>query len=437
MTIPSKRIVVIGAVICLALVTLIVVLSRSKAKETAKAPPPLEVAVAQVEQRDVPIYTEWIGTLDGMVNADIKSQVTGYLLKKNYTEGTFVKKGQLLFEIDPRPLQAVLEQAKGELAKAQGQLAQANSQLLQAKAQLAQSVANEGKTQLDVDRYTPLAKQNAVTQQDLDNAVQANLAAKAQVEASKAGVETAKAAIVAAKATVQAAEASVKTAELNLGFTRITSLIDGIAGAATVQVGNLVNPNNPNGAALTTVSTVDPIKVWFTATEQEYLNNIEHNPTELARTAAANQLELELILADGTTYPKKGKFFIADRAVDQKTGSIKLSGLFPNPGNLLRPGQFGRVRAVTSIKQGALVVPQRAVTEMQGSYRVAVVDGDNKISIRPVRVGERVGQMWIVEEGLKAGERVVAEGTQRVRPDQVVSTKPYQDDSSAQSDGAH
>jgi membrane fusion protein (multidrug efflux system) len=436
MTNRSKRIVVIGAVICLTLVTLIVVLGRSKAKETA-VPAPLEVAVAQVEQKDVPIYTEWIGTLDGMVNADIKSQVTGYLLRKNYTEGSFVRKGQLLFEIDPRPLQAVLEQAKGEQAKAQGQLAQANSQLLQANAQLAQSVANEGKTQLDVDRYTPLAKQNAVTQQDLDNAVQANLAAKAQVEASKAGVETSKAAIVAAKATVQAAEASVRTAELNLGFTRITSLIDGIAGAATVQVGNLVNPNNPNGAPLTTVSTVDPIKVWFTATEQEYLNHIEHNPTERARTSAAKQLRLELILADGTTHPQKGTFFMADRGVDQKTGSIKLAGLFPNPGNLLRPGQFGRVRAVTSVKQGALLVPQRAVTEMQGSYRVAVVDADNKISIRPVRVGDRVGQMWIIEEGLKAGERIVAEGTQRVRPDQVVTTRAYQPDSGAPSNGAH
>jgi RND family efflux transporter MFP subunit len=434
MTTRWKRIAVISPVTFVALVALIVVLGRSKAKDS-QAAVPFEVEVAQVEQRDVAIYTEWIGTLDGIVNADIKSQVTGYLLRKNYTEGSFVRKGQVLFEIDPRPLQAVLEQAKGELAKAQGQLAQANSQLLQAKAQLAQSLANEGKTQLDVDRYTPLAKQNAVTQQDLDNAVQANLAAKAQVEASKAGVETAKAAIVAAKATVQAAEASVKTAELNLGFTKITSLIDGIAGAATVQVGNLVNPNNPNGAALTTVSTVDPIKVWFTATEQEYLNNIEHNSAERSRQAAA--LDLELILADGSTYSRKGRFLMADRGVDQKTGAIKLAGLFPNPGNFLRPGQFGRVRAVTSIKQGALLIPQRAVTELQGSYRVAVVDGDNKISIRPVKVGDRTGQMWIIEEGLKAGERIVAEGTQRVRPDQVVSTKPYQDHSGAPSNGEH
>ncbi len=426
MTTSSKRMLVIGGLISLALIALIVVLSRLGAKHAAQPQAPFEVEVAKVEQRDVPIHTEWIGTLDGMVNADIKSQVTGYLLSRNYTEGSFVRKGQVLFEIDPRPLQAVLEQARGELAKAQGQLAQSNSQLLQAKAQLAQSEANEGKTRLDVERYTPLAKQNAVPQEDLDNAVQANFAAKAQVEASKAGVETAKAAIVAANANVQAAEGSVKTAELNLGFTKITSLIDGIAGAAAVQVGNLVNPNNPNGAALTTVSTVDPIKVWFTATEQEYLNNIEHNPTERARTAAANHLELELILADGTTYPHTGRFFIADRAVDQKTGSIRLAGLFPNPGNLLRPGQFGRVRAVTSIKQGALLVPQRAVTELQGSYRVAVVGDDMRISIRPVKVGERVGQMWIIEDGLKAGESVVAEGIQRVRPDQVVSTKPYQ-----------
>jgi membrane fusion protein (multidrug efflux system) len=429
----SKRRILIGSAIALVVIALVFVFSRSKGKGTAQAAAPLEVEVAQVEQRDVPIYSEWIGTLDGTVNAEIKSQVIGYLLSKTYTEGSFVRKGQLLFEIDPRPLQAVLEQAKGELAKARGQVAQATSQLLQARAQLIQAEANQGKTQLDVDRYTPLAKQNAVTQQDLDNAVQANLAARAQVKASEAGVETARAAIVAANATVQAAEGAVKTAELNLGFTKITSLIDGIAGVATVQVGNLVNPNNPNGTPLTIVSTVDPIRVWFTATEQEYLNNIEHNPTATARAAAASHLELDLILSDGSTYPHKGKFFVADRNVDVKTGSIKLAGVFPNPGNLLRPGQYGRVRAVTSVKQSALLVPQRAVTELQGSYRVAVVGGDNKVSIRPVKVGERVGQMWVIEEGLNPGELVITEGTQRIRPDQVVTPKPYQGQTNAQS----
>lgn len=433
MTTQSKRNVLIGAAIVLIAVVLVFVFSRSKNKGTAQAAPPVEVEVAQVEQKDVPIYSEWIGTLDGIVNAEIKSQVTGYLLSKNYTEGSFVKKGQLLFEIDARPLQAALDQAKGELAKANGQVAQANSQLLQARAQLVQAEANQGKTQNDVDRYTPLAKENAVTQQDLDNAVQANLAAKAQVKAVEAAVETAKAAIVAANATVQAAQGAVKTAELNLGFTKITSLIDGIAGVATVTVGNLVTPNNPNSQPLTIVSTVDPIRVWFTATDQEYLNNIEHNPTATERAAAEKHLELELILSDGSTYPHKGKFLIADRNVDLKTGTIKLAGVFPNPGNLLRPGQYGRVRAVTTVKQNALLVPQRAVSELQGSYRVAVVGSDNKISIRPVRVGEKVGSMWIIEDGLKPGESVVAEGIQRIRPDQVVTPKPYQAQATPQS----
>lgn len=427
----TKRNVLIAASVVLIVVVVVFLITRSKGKGTAQAAAPVEVEVAQVEQKDVPIYNEWIGTLDGTVNAEIKSQVTGYLLSKDYTEGSFVRKGQLLFQIDPRPLQAELEQAKGELAKSIGQVAQANSQLLQARAQLVQAEANQSKTQNDVERYTPLAKEKAVTQQDLDNAVHANLAALAQVKAAEAAVETAKAAIVAAKATVQAAEGSVKTAELNLGFTKITSLIDGVAGVATVQVGNLVGPNIQNAQPLTIVSTVDPIRVWFSATEQEYLNNIEHNPTHPER--AEKQLQLDLVLADGTTYEHKGRFYMADRNVDIKTGSIKLAGVFPNPGNLLRPGQYGRVRAVTSLKKNALLVPQRAVTEMQGSYRVAVVGSDNKVSIRPVKVGEKVGTMWIIEDGLKAGESVVAEGIQRIRPDQVVSPKPYQPQTNGQS----
>lgn len=423
----TKRNVLIAAALVLIAVVLVLVFSRSKNKGTAQAAAPVEVEVAQVEQKDVPIYSEWIGTLDGIVNAEIKSQVTGYLLSKDYTEGSAVKKGQLLFQIDPRPFQAALEQAKGELAKAIGQLAQANSQLLQARAQLVQAEANQSKSQNDVDRYTPLAKQNAVTQQDLDNAVHANLAALAQVKAAEAAVETAKAAIVAAKATVQSEEASVKTAELNLGFTKITSLINGVAGVATVQVGNLVSPNGP---PLTVVSTVDPIRVWFNATEQEYLKNVEQNPTHPER--AEKNLQLDLVLADGTTYEHKGRFYIADRNVDVKTGSIKLAGVFPNPGNLLRPGQYGRVRAITSLKQNALLVPQRAVTELQGSYRVAVVDRDNKVSIRPVKVGEKVGSMWLIEDGLSPGESVVTEGTQRIRADQVVSPKPYQPQAGAE-----
>ena len=401
---------------------LLAVTSHSKVQEMAQAVALPEVEVVQVTQQDVPITSEWIGTLEGMVNATIKAQVTGYLRKQRYTEGAFVTQGQVLFEIDPRPFQAALDQAKGEQAKAQGQLVQANAQLMQANAQLAQAEANQGKTQLDVDRYIPLAKAQAITTQDLDNAVQNNLAAKAQVAAAKAGIEVAKAAIVAAKAVVEAAKAVVATATLNLGFTTILSPIDGIAAIATAQVGDLVGPNS---GTLTTVSTLDPIKVYFTASEQAYLNFVRRNPTPAEQLAAQKRLELELVLADGTTYPHKGTFYIADREVNVQTGSIRLAGLFPNPGNILRPGQYGRVRAVTRRQEGALLVPQRAVTELQGRYQVAVVDSENKINIRTVKVGERVGTMWVIDEGLHPGERVVVEGLQKVRPGMVVHPTPF------------
>ncbi|MBO0727047.1 MAG: efflux RND transporter periplasmic adaptor subunit [Blastocatellia bacterium] len=407
-------------------IALLVAVGGSKGKDsTPPAPPPPGVEVAEVTQEDVPIYSEWIGSLDGMVNAEIRAQVTGYLLRQRYAEGSFVRKGQLLFEIDPRPFQAALDQARGDLAKAQAQLAQANSQLLQAQAQLAQAEANQVKAQLDVDRYTPLAKQKAITDQELDNSVQSNIAAKAQVKAANAGVETAKSAIVAANAAVEAARATVKTAELNLSFTTITSPIDGVAGIAHAQVGNLIQPNNPSDGALTTVSTLDPIKVYFTLSEQEYLNYTRRN--SIQSNWGSGGLELELVLADGSTYPRKGKFFVADRQVDQKTGAIRLAGIFPNPGNTLRPGQYGRVRAITNMRAGALLVPQRAVTELQGGYRVAVVGDGDKVSVRPVKVGDRVGTRWVIENGLKPGERVVAEGTQKVRPDAVVNPLPFAD----------
>jgi membrane fusion protein (multidrug efflux system) len=401
---------------------LLVTIGRSTPQEVAQALAPPEVEVVQVEQHDVPISSEWIGTLEGMVNATIKAQVTGYLRKQHYTEGAFVTQGQVLFEIDPRPFQAALDQTKGELAKAQGQLAQANAQLVQANAQLAQAEANQGKTQLDVNRYTPLAKAEAISAQDLDNAVQNNLAAKAQVAAARAGIEAARAAIVAAKAVVEAAKAAVATATLNLGFTTIQSPIEGIAGIATAQVGDLVGPST---GTLTTVSTLDPIKVYFTTSEQAYLNFARRNPTAAERRAATKRLDLELVLADGTTYPHKGTFFVADREVNAQTGSIRLAGLFPNPENVLRPGQYGRVRAVTDQREGALLVPQRAVSELQGRYQVAVVDRENKITIRTVKVGERVGTMWVIEEGLHPGERVVVEGLQRVRPGMSVDPKPF------------
>ena len=421
------------AIVSLLVVAALVGFARSN-KPAAAAPRPLEVEVVPVEQTNVSIYREWIGTTDGMVNAEIKAQVTGYLLRQDFKEGSVVKKGQLLFEIDPRPFQAAVDQANGQVAQFQGQLeqatsqvtqaeaqlSQANSQLLQAQAQVAQAEANQVKTQLDVDKYRPLAEQKAVTQQEYDNATQANVVSKAQVEAAraqlanvKAQVGTAKAGISTVKGQLENAKAIVNTAVLNLGFTRITAPIDGIVGIATAQVGNLVNTTS---GPLTTVSTVDPIKVYFTLSEQEYLNY----------TRQSDQLDqLELILSDGTTYAEKGKFYFADREVDPKTGAIRMAGVFPNAGNLLRPGQYGRVRAVTSVKEEALLIPQRAVTELQGIYQVAVVEPNNQINIRAVKLGEKSGAMWVVEDGLKPGESVVAEGTLKVRPGMTVSPKPY------------
>ena len=421
MKIPLKRKTVLWAATIPLIITGLVVAARCSKTQIVQPSPP-EVQVVQVEQKDVPIYSEWIGTLDGMVNAEIKAQVTGYLLKQDYSEGSFVRKGQLLFEIDSRPLQAALDQANGDLAKAEGQLAQADAQLLQANAQLAQAEANQGKTQLDVNRFVPLAKERAITDQELDNAVQSNLAAKALVKAANAGVETAKAAILAAKAQVKTAKAAVQTAQLNLGFTKITSLIDGVAGVARAQVGDLVSPS---GQALTTVSTVDPIKVYFTASEQEWLDWNRRFPTEASRVAERKLLPLELILANGNTYPHEGFIYFSDREVNQSTGTIRIAGTFPNPENILRPGGYGRIRAATNIREGALLVPQRAVTELQGSYQVAVVGTDNKVSIRTVKVGNLTGNMWIIEEGLKPGERVVAEGVQKVHAGALVNPKPF------------
>ena len=446
-----KRKLLVSTIIVAVVVLLGALIVAGRANKPAQAAPrPLDVEVVQVEQRDVPIYSEWIGTTDGMVNADIKAQVTGYLLRQDYKEGSFVKKGQLLFEIDPRPFQAALDQANGQVAQFQGQLeqatsqvtqaeaqvAQANSQLVQTQAQLAQAQANQVKTQLDVNKYAPLAEQKAVTQQDYDNAVQSNVVAKAQVEAAKAGVEaaraqlraanaqigTARATIATAKGQIENARAAARTAELNLGFTRLISPIDGIAGIAQAQVGNLISTTS---SPLTTVSTVDPIKVYFTLNERDYLNFTKRNLIDAQQGASVVQLELELILADGTSYPNKGSFFFADRQVDPKTGAIRMAGVFPNAGNVLRPGQYGRVRAVTNTKEEALLVPQRAVTELQGSYQAAVVGDNNQIEIRTVRVGDRVGTMWIIDDGLKPGETVVAEGTQKVRPGIVVNPKPY------------
>jgi membrane fusion protein (multidrug efflux system) len=386
----------------------------------ATAPAPLDVQVVSVEQKDVPIYTEWIGTLDGLVNADIKAQVSGYLTRQAYTEGSFVKTGQLLFQIDPRPFEAVLDQARGQLAQTEGQLAQAKAQLTLAVAQVAVSEANQRRTQLDVDRYTPLAQQQAITQQDLDNATQNNMAARAQLQAAHAQVETAEAQIVAANAAVQSAKAAVQTAEISLGFTHITSPIDGIPGIAQLQVGALVSPAS---GAMTTVSTLDPIKVYFTASEQEYLDFHRRFPTEESVRAERTQTPLQLILADGSVYPQSGRISFADRSVDVRTGAIRVATLFPNPGNFLRPGQYARIRASLRTQAGAILVPQRAVTELQGSYQIAFVDASNKVNIRAVKVGEAAGNQRIITEGLHPGDRVIVEGLQKVRQGMVVNPK--------------
>jgi membrane fusion protein (multidrug efflux system) len=391
---PLRRKLAIGGVLCFIAIALIVAAMRPKHASGNGPGGSPDVEVVQVEQKDVPIYGEWIGTLDGMVNADVKAQVTGYLLSQAYKEGSFVKEGQVLFEIDPRPFQAALGQAEAQLA--------------QAKAQLANAEAVQGRTQLDVDRYTPLVKEQAASQQDLDNAIQNNLAAKA--------------AVATAKAQIQAAEAAVQTTKLNLEFTRLIAPIDGIAGQAQLQVGALVSPSSP---PVTTVSTVDPIKVYFTVSEQEYLDWNRRFPTVASLEAANRRVRLELILADGTTYAHEGTVYFADRQVNQSTGAIRIAGLFPNPGNILRPGGYGKVRAAVRVEHDALLVPQRAVSELQGGYQVAAVDDDNKVSIRAVKVGDRVGTEWIIAEGLKRGERVVIEGVQKVRPGMQVNPKPF------------
>jgi membrane fusion protein (multidrug efflux system) len=387
----------IGGAFCLLVVGLIVGAMRPKRVSGAPGAAP-DVEVVKVEQKDIPIYGEWIGTLDGLTNADVRAQVTGYIMRQGYQEGAFVKKGQLLFEIDPRPFQAALDQTEGQLA--------------QAKAALANAQAVQGRTELDVNRYTPLAKEQAASQQDLDNAVQNNMAAKATVATAQAQIKT--------------AEAAVETARINLDFTRLVAPIDGVAGQAQLQVGALVNLSS---GPVTSVSTVDPIKVYFTVGEPQYLAWRKRFPTESSRLAADKDLRLQLILADGSTYPYEGSFYFADRQVNEGTGAIRIAGLFRNPNNILRPGGYGKVRAVIRLQQGALLVPQRAVSELQGGYQVAVVGGDDRVSIRTVTVGDRVGADWIIADGLKQGERAVAEGVQKVRPGMQVNPKPFAADS--------
>jgi len=331
--------------------------------------PPPDVTTATVEQKDVPIYGQWVANLDGYVNAQIQPQITGsgYLVRQDYKEGSPVRKGQVLFEIDPRPFQAALDQATGQLAQAK-----ANLQL----------------AQINVKRDTPLAEARAIARSQLDNDLQTQAADQAGVTAQEAAVETAK---------------------LNLGFTKVRSLVDGIAGIAATQVGSLVK----NDTVLTKVSQVQPIKVYFAISEQEYLalskKAREGGAADLLHSAS--RVPIELTLANGTVYPHKGYIVFVDREVNTSTGTIRVAAAFPNPENLLRPGQYGQVRAQTQIQHDALLVPQRAVTELQGSFQIAVVTADDKVHIRPVQVGPQIGTDWLITSGLKPGEQVVVEGT--------------------------
>jgi len=374
-----------------------------KEEKGSGPPPPPVVEVVEVTQKDVPMVNEWVGTLDGLVNATIRAQVTGYLTKQNYKEGDLVKKGQVLFEIDPRTFEAALAQAKGLLE-------QGKASLEQSSAEVAVQEARWNTAKANLARVKPLAEQNAVSQKDLDDAIGAEQSTRASVLAAQASV-------LAARASMNAAQASVEKAQLDLGFTKILSPIDGIAGIAKAQIGNLAGPGSAE--ELTTVSTVNPIKAYVSVSEQEYMRASEK------QTARRERIPLEMILADGSVYPQKGEFGFADRQVDVRTGTIRVATIFPNPNNILRPGQFARVRAEMGIKKGAPVVPQRALTEIQGKYMVAVVGPENKVAIRTVKVGQRVGQLWVVDDGLQAGEKVVAEGTQKVREGMAVSPKPF------------
>jgi membrane fusion protein (multidrug efflux system) len=378
---------------------LVAALGLSGCEEAKPLAGPADVEVVQVVQKDVPITREWVATLTGMVNAQIRAQVPGYLVKQTYTNGAYVTKGTPLFQLDSRTFQASTDQAKGVLEQARGDLARAQAQ--------------QGKTQLDVNRYTPLAATGAISKQELDDAVQSNLSALAQVEAAKAAVSS--------------AQAALETARLNLGYSTIIAPIDGVAGIATAQVGDYLSPQT--ASPLTTISTVNPILVNFTPSEQEYLKAMrESEKVGESEEKALGRLKWQLVLTDGSVYPETGKFYALDRQVDISTGAILLQIQFPNPNRLLRPGGFGNIRTVVRLDKGALLVPQRAVTDVQGKYLVAVVGSDNKVNIRPVTVGERAGDLWIIADGLKPGDRIVAEGTQKVTDGAVVNPKAYSRD---------
>src|SRR3984957_14955488 len=361
-------------------VLLLNALGCSSGNVRAAAPPPPVVEVAPVVHKSVPVEGEWVGTLEGYVNAQIQPQVSGYLIRQDYHEGALVRRGQLLFEIDPRPFQAVLDQAKGQLAQAEAQMANA---------------------ELDVKRDVPEAEAHAIPQSQLDTDTQSLRGAKAAVETGQAAVEQ---------------------AALNLGYTRVVSLIDGIAGINTVQVGNLVGPST----VLTAVSQLSPIKVYFPISEQEYLRMADGGgPGSVDFLTHASRIPLQLTLADGSTYPHPGRIIFADRQVNTQTGTIQIMGEFPNSKNLLRPGQYARVQTPTGNITGALLVAQAAVNQQQGTYQVTVVGADNRAQLRTVQVGPTVGTLWLITSGLKPGERVIAVGADKAKEGGLVNPTPY------------
>jgi len=406
-------------------------------------PPPAVVKVEPVIEKDVPIVSEWVGTLVGYINAQIRARVSGHLMSQNYREGSIVNSGDLLFQVDSRPFQTAVDQADARLALAESQLSQAKAQVSASQAQVEQALAKvvqdeaqvkrteatQRQTELDVGRYTPLAQRGSVSQQELDNAVQSNLANLAGVAAARAAVQNSEASVSQARAALERAQADVKTQEaniaaaraaladarLNLGYTTILSPIAGVAGFRGANIGDFVGPTD--ATPLTTVSQVDPIYAEFPVSEQRALavfRRWEADPR------APRDIELELILADGSPYAHHGRAAALDRQVDVTTGTVLGRGVFPNPGNLLRPGQYAKVRAVVEVQKGALLVPQRAVHDLQGVHQVAVVRADDTVDVRTVKTDTRVGSMWVIAEGLKPGERVVVEGGDRVRTGQKV-----------------
>ncbi len=404
---PSR---IAAASVKIAILSGVAVISGCERKVAQQAAPPPEVEVIQVQQQDVPEVREWVATMDGLVNAQVRAQVSGYLLRQLYKSGDYVREGQPLFGIDARALQANVSEAKAGVDQAQSNLQQAITSLQNAQAQ-------RGKTQLDVNRLRPLAEERAVSRQELDDAVQADLGAQAQIAGSQAAISAARSAIDAAKARLQ-------TAELNVGFTNVTSPVSGIAGINNAQVGNLVGPQSD---PLTTVSVVDPILVSFMVSEQEYLGMIKRvADAGINEQAALDKLVFTLQLTDGSTYPVKGKIHAVNREVDIRTGSIQVQTEFANPGNKLRPGGFGRISTVTGLDRGALLVPQRAVLDVQGQYFVAVVGKDDTVHIHPVALADTVGNMRVISKGLEPGSVVVAEGVQKVRDGIRVTTKAYQ-----------